>query len=139
MTRIKHTPKFVASHLANTSHIGTHTHPNVYPLAGDDLRLTYSNGAVQTRVGLELADWGFARGWFPKGWLWRMFPGTKNRNEGTFGCSPVPKTGTRAHSDVGRYQEPERGYIPRVVKTVLLGNGGFEPCRKQGILTKTAK
>ena len=28
----------------------------------------------------------------------RMFPGTKNRNEGTCGCSPVPKTGTRAHS-----------------------------------------
>ena len=25
-----------------------------------------------------------------------MFPGTKNRNGGTFGCSPVPKTGTRA-------------------------------------------
>ena len=25
----------------------------------------------------------------------RMFPGTKNWNEGTFGCSPVPKTGTR--------------------------------------------
>ena len=42
----------------------------------------------------------------------QMFPGTKNRNEGTLGCSPVPKTrnegacgcslvpktGTRAHS-----------------------------------------
>ena len=27
-----------------------------------------------------------------------MFPGTKSRNEGTFGCSPVPKTRTRAHS-----------------------------------------
>ena len=26
-----------------------------------------------------------------------------------------------------------------VVKTVVLGNGGFAPCRKQGILTKTAK
>ena len=53
---------------------------------------------------------GFAKGWFPKGWFWRMFPGTKtrnegtcgcssgtgtkNRNEGTFGCSPVPNTGT---------------------------------------------
>ena len=41
---------------------------------------------------------GFAKGWFPKGWFWRMFPGVKNRNEGTFGCSAVPKTGTRAHS-----------------------------------------
>ena len=25
-------------------------------------------------------------------------PGTKNWNEGTFGCSPAPNTGTRAHS-----------------------------------------
>ena len=41
---------------------------------------------------------GFTKGWFPKGWFWRMFPGTKNRNEGTFGCSPVPKTRTRVHS-----------------------------------------
>ena len=52
------------------------------------------------------------KGWFPKGWFWRMFPrnenrnggtfgcspGTQNRNEGTFGCSPGTKTGTRAHS-----------------------------------------
>ena len=27
-----------------------------------------------------------------------MFPGTENRNEGTCGCSPAPKTGMRAHS-----------------------------------------
>ena len=27
-----------------------------------------------------------------------MFPGTENWNEGTFGCSPVPKTGTTVHS-----------------------------------------
>ena len=30
-----------------------------------------------------------------------------------------------------------RKIIFRVVKTVVLGNGGFVPCRKQGILTKT--
>ena len=54
---------------------------------------------------------GFAKGWFPKGRFWRMFhstqkpeqgyirmfPGTKNRNKGAFGCSPAPK--------------PERGHI----------------------------
>ena len=51
------------------------------------------------------------KGWFPKGWFWRMFPGTTNRNEGTFGCSPVPETGTRVHADVPRHQKPERGYI----------------------------
>ena len=27
-----------------------------------------------------------------------MFPGTKNRNEGTCGCSPAPNTGPRTHS-----------------------------------------
>ena len=32
------------------------THPNLDPLAGDNLRLTYSNRAVQIRVGLELAE-----------------------------------------------------------------------------------
>ena len=32
------------------------THPNLYPLAGDDRRLTYLNGAVQIRVGLELPE-----------------------------------------------------------------------------------
>ena len=27
---------------------------------------------------------GFAEGWFPKGWFWRIFPRNENRNEGTF-------------------------------------------------------
>ena len=36
---------------------------------------------------------GLTKGWFSKGWFWRMFP----RNE----------TGTRVHSDV----PPERGYV----------------------------
>ena len=35
----------------------------------------------------------------------RMFPGTKNRSEGTFGCSPVPETGTRVHADVPQHQK----------------------------------
>ena len=43
MTQIN-TPKFVVSHLGKTSHIGTNT--NLYPLAGDDRRLTYSNGCA---------------------------------------------------------------------------------------------
>ena len=40
-----------------------------------------------------------------------MFPGTKNRDERTCGCSLVPKTGTRVHADVPLYQNSERGYI----------------------------
>ena len=27
---------------------------------------------------------GNLKGWFPKGWFWRMFPRNENRNEGTF-------------------------------------------------------
>ena len=35
----------------------------------------------------------------------------KPRNEATFGCSPVSKTGTKVHSDVPRHQKPEQRYI----------------------------
>ena len=35
----------------------------------------------------------------------------ENRNEGTFGCSPGTKTGTRVHSDDPPERKPERGYI----------------------------
>ena len=54
---------------------------------------------------------GFAKGWYPKGWFWRMFPSTKNRNEGTFRCSPVPK--------------PERGYIRLFPGTKNRNEGTF--------------
>ena len=53
-----------------------------------------------------------AKGWFPKGWFWRLFPRNENRNEGTFGCSPGTKNrneGTCACSPPER--KPERGYI----------------------------
>ena len=54
---------------------------------------------------------GFAKGWFPEGWVSRMFPGTKNRNEGTFGCSPGTKNRNKGTFGCSRYQKPERGYI----------------------------
>ena len=38
-----------------------------------------------------------------------MFPGTTKRNEGTFGCSPVPKTGMRAHLPKPPFWVTERG------------------------------
>ena len=34
-----------------------------------------------------ISQWAFlvlTKGWFPKGWFWRMFPRNENRNEGTF-------------------------------------------------------
>ena len=43
---------------------------------------------------------GLTKGWFPKGWFWRMFPQNEKQNEGTFGCSPGTKTGTRVRSHV---------------------------------------
>ena len=49
------------------------------------------------------------KGWFPKGWFWRMFPRNENRNEGTFACSPGQKTGTRVCSHVPPERKPERG------------------------------
>ena len=51
------------------------------------------------------------KGGFPKGWFWRMFPQNENRSEGTFGCSPGTKTGTRVRSHVPPKRKPERGYI----------------------------
>ena len=53
MIQIKHTQ--ICS-LTATPAIREQTHPNLYPLAGDDCRLTCSNWAVQTQVALELAD-----------------------------------------------------------------------------------
>ena len=40
-----------------------------------------------------------------------MFPRNENRNEGTFGCSPGTKTGTRVCSDVPPERKPERAYV----------------------------
>ena len=39
----------------------------------------------------------------PKRTVLADVPLCENRNEGTFGCSPVPETGTRVHSDVPLY------------------------------------
>ena len=63
---------------------------------------------------------GIAMGGFQKGGFGRCSPAGKNQNEGTFGCSPAPKTGTGIHSDVPRHQKPERVYI--FAKTILLRN-----------------
>ena len=58
--------------------------------------------------------WRNLKGWFPKGWFWRMFPRNENRNEGTFGCSPGTKTGTRV-----------RLPKPPFYETALLSPGDF--------------
>ena len=54
----------------------------------------------------------------------RMFPGTKNRNDGTCGCSPLPKTG------IGSVWGPSNTSpkIPQNVKKCLPKgvNGTFE-------------
>ena len=55
-----------------------------------------------------------------------MFPGTKNRNEGTFGCSPVPRTGTKVHSDVPGTKNRNKSTF---AKTALLRNRPFVSSR----------
>ena len=54
---------------------------------------------------------GLTRGWFPKGWLWRIFPRNETRNKVTFGCSPGTKTGTRVRSHAPPERKRERGHI----------------------------
>ena len=74
---------------------------------------------------------GFAKRWFPKGWFWRMFPGTKNRNEGTFRCSPAPRTGTKVHSDVPRDQTRNEGTF---AETAILRSCPFVSSRKIALI-----
>ena len=67
-------------------------------------------------------SWRFTTGWFPQRWFWRMFPCTKNWNEGTIGCYPNARTGMRVHTDVHRYQNRNRGTF---AKTTLFRNRPF--------------
>ena len=78
---------------------------------GNDRRVTKKGGETYRRWSEPPKFHGETKGWFPKGWFWRMFPRNENRNEGTFGCSPERRTGTRVHSDVPPERKPERGYI----------------------------
>ena len=64
---------------------------------------------------------GFAKGWFPKGWFWRLFPRNENRNEGTFAKTTLLETALLSPNDPfqkGGFQKggfggtkPERGYV----------------------------
>ena len=54
---------------------------------------------------------GLTKGWFPKGWVWRMFPRNENRNEGTFGRSPERKS--------------ERGYVRMFPRNENRNEGTF--------------
>ena len=47
------------------------------------------------------------------------------QKSGFGGCSPVSKTGTRVHSDVPRYQTPERGYMRMFPGTKSRNEGTF--------------
>ena len=66
---------------------------------------------------------GLTEGWFPKGWLWRMFPRNENLHSGTFGCSPGTKTGARVRSHVPRNDENRNEGT--FAKTTLLRNRPF--------------
>ena len=51
------------------------------------------------RSGICCPYRGFAKGWFPKGWFWRMFPRNENRNEGTFTKTTLLETALLSPSD----------------------------------------
>ena len=42
---------------------------------------------------------GLTKGWFPKGWFWRMFPRNENRNEGTFAKTTLLETALLSPND----------------------------------------
>ena len=72
---------------------------------------------------------GNLKGWFPKGWFWRMFPRNENRNEGTFAKTTLLETALLSlndpfgcwqkggfqkggfQKDVPPERKPERGYV----------------------------
>ena len=66
----------------------------------------------------------------------RMSPGITKRNKGTFGCSPVPKSGTRAHSPKPPFYETallfplDRGQQC----TAILNGGGGTTMQIGGVL-----
>ena len=51
-----------------------------------------------------------------------MFPCAKNRDEGTFRCSPVPKIGTRAHSPKPPFHETALLFPLELSSRSLFGN-----------------
>ena len=74
---------------------------------------------------------GFAKGWFPKGWYWRMFLSTKNRNKGTFAKSALLRNHPFVSSRQihGVWSAANRGFRDGVVSKSedIWGKGLFPP------------
>ena len=73
---------------------------------------------------------GFAKGWFPKGGFGGCSPVPKTGTRVHSDVPPVPKTGTRVHSNVPRYQNRTEGTF---AKTTLLRNRLFVSSRKMKV------
>ena len=56
----------------------------------------FALGIPQTLISLGR---GLTKGWFPKGWFWRMFPRNENRNEGTFAKTTLLETALLSPSE----------------------------------------
>ena len=54
-----------------------------------------------------------------------MLPWNENRNEGTFGCSPGTKTGTKVRLDVPPERKPEQGYVHMFPRNENRNEGTF--------------
>ena len=85
---------------------------------------------MSRKVSKIVFDWGFGRGWFPKGWFWRMLPSTKTRNEGTCGCTPEPKMRTRVHSPKPHFYETTLRLLFPLDLTLSENLTFFRECKK---------
>ena len=74
---------------------------------------------------------GFAKGWFPKGWFWRMFPRNENRNEGTFAKTTLLETALLSPSDP--FWCSQKGGFQKG------GFGGCSPGTKTGTRVRSPK
>ena len=75
---------------------------------------------------------GFAKGRFPKGWFWRMFPRNENRNEGTFAKTTLLETALLSPSDV--FLVLTKGWFPKGwFRRMFPRNGN----RNEGTFAKT--
>ena len=72
---------------------------------------------------IQSTNRGFAKGWFPKGFVLADVPRYKNWNEGTFGCSP--RYQNRNKSTFGCSPVPKNRNEGTFAKTALLRNRPF--------------
>ena len=101
----------------------------VFPLNGLSSRKAGKRGYFCRDTGMDVR--GFAKGWFPKGWFWRMFPRNENRNEGTFAKTTLLETALLSPNDP--FWRWQKGGFQKG------GFGGCSPGTKTGTRVRSPK